>query len=141
MFSLSQWNDTPQWQNWTGYVTATPEQKLAPDSIEALQEIVKSAVQNNKRVRVTGAAHSFSGCAQPEEIAVTLHHMRGIDSVDTAAKEVTLFAGTYLHEIGDMLREHGFALENMGDIQNQTIAGSIITGTHGTGITLGSVPA
>ncbi|MDO5769055.1 MAG: D-arabinono-1,4-lactone oxidase [Psychrobacter sp.] len=139
MFSLSQWNDTRQWQNWTGYVTATPEQKLAPDSIEALQEIVKSAVKDNKRVRVTGAAHSFSGCAQPEEIAVTLHHMRGIDSVDTAAKEVTLFAGTYLHEIGDMLRAHGFALENMGDIQNQTIAGSISTGTHGTGITLGSV--
>lgn len=139
MFSLSQWNDSKQWQNWTGYVTAVPEQKLAPQSIEELQQIVKTAVKENKRVRVTGAAHSFSGCAQPEEIAVTLHHMRGIDHVDQGAKEVTLFAGTYLHEIGDLLREHGFALENMGDIQNQTIAGSISTGTHGTGITLGSV--
>ena len=139
MFSLSDWQGNAKWQNWTGYVTATPEQKLAPASIEALQQIVKTALQEHKRVRVTGAAHSFSGCARPEEIAVSLHHLRGIDAVDKDAKEVTVFAGTYLHELGDMLREHGFALENMGDIQNQTIAGSICTGTHGTGITLGSL--
>lgn len=139
MFSLSQWTGTANWNNWTGYVRATPEQKLAPQSIEQLQDIVKTAVKEHKRIRVTGAAHSFSGCAQPEEIAITLHHLRGIDKVNKAAKEVTLFAGTYLYEIGDMLREHGFALENMGDIQNQSLAGSICTGTHGTGITLGSV--
>lgn len=139
MFSLSDWQGNAKWQNWTGYITAAPEQKLAPDAIEALQQIVKTALQEHKRVRVTGAAHSFSGCARPEEIAVSLHHLRGIDTVDKDAKEVTVFAGTYLHELGDMLREHGFALENMGDIQNQTIAGSICTGTHGTGITLGSL--
>ncbi|WP_227429378.1 D-arabinono-1,4-lactone oxidase [Psychrobacter sp. I-STPA6b] len=139
MFSLKQWQDSPHWQNWVGYVTATPEQKLTPESIEALQDIVKNAVKNNKRVRVTGAGHSFSGCAKPEEIAVSLHHLRGIDSVDSINKEVTVFAGTYLYEMGDLLREHGFAMQNMGDIQNQTVAGSISTGTHGTGITLGSV--
>lgn len=139
MFSLSQWTGSADWRNWTGYVSAIPEQKLAPQSIEELQNIVKTAVKEHKRIRVTGAAHSFSGCARPEEIAVTLHHLRGIDKVNQEAKEVTLFAGTYLHEIGDMLREHGFALENMGDIQNQSLAGSICTGTHGTGITLGSV--
>lgn len=139
MFSLIEWHKNDNWKNWSGYVTAAPEQKLAPKSIESLQNIVKLAVRENKRVRVTGAAHSFNGCAKPEEIAITLHHLRGIDAVDKAAKEVTVFGGTYLHEMGDMLREHGFALENMGDIQNQTIAGSISTGTHGTGIMLGSV--
>lgn len=139
MFSLSQWTGNAEWRNWTGYVSATPEQKLAPQSIEELQDIVKSAVKARKRIRVTGAAHSFSGCARPEEIAISLHHLRGIDKVNKQTKEVTLFAGTYLHEIGDLLAEHGFAMENMGDIQNQSLAGSICTGTHGTGITLGSV--
>ncbi|WP_438012659.1 D-arabinono-1,4-lactone oxidase [Psychrobacter raelei] len=139
MFSLRYWQASRQWENWSGYVTATPEQKLSPSSVEALQEIIKQARIHKKRVRVTGAAHSFSGCAKPEEIAVSLHNMRGIISVDKPNKQVTLHAGTYLHEIGPALAKHGLALENMGDVQAQTIAGAVSTGTHGTGIGLGSL--
>ena len=50
-----------------------------------------------------------------------------------------MHAGTYLSEIGEALKDHGLALENMGDVQEQTIAGSVSTATHGTGITLGSI--
>ncbi len=139
MFSLTQWQRSKQWQNWVGYVTAEPEQKLTPSSVTELQDIVKKARTDNKRVRVTGAAHSFSGCAKPEEIAISLHNMRGLISVDKEAKQATLHAGTYLYEIGEALREHGLALENMGDVQEQSIAGSASTATHGTGLTLGSI--
>ncbi|MGM8884486.1 D-arabinono-1,4-lactone oxidase [Psychrobacter sp. 1U2] len=139
MFSLTQWQGSHKWENWVGYVSAEPEQKLTPSSVEELQDIVKKARATNKRVRVTGAAHSFSGCAKPEEIAISLHNMRGLISVDKDAKQATLYAGTYLFEIGDALREHGLALENMGDVQEQSIAGSASTATHGTGLTLGSI--
>ncbi|WP_019672453.1 D-arabinono-1,4-lactone oxidase [Psychrobacter lutiphocae] len=139
MFSLNNWNNKKSWENWVGYVTAEPEQKLTPSSVEELQSIIKQARIDKKRVRVTGAAHSFSGCAKPEEIAISLDNIRGLISVDKEKKQATLYAGTYLHEIGDALREHGLALENMGDVQAQTIAGAASTATHGTGITLGSV--
>lgn len=139
MFSLSQWQGNAKWKNWVGYVTAKPEQKLTPHSVEELQNIVKQARLAKKRIRVTGAAHSFSGCARPEEIAVSLHNMRGLISVDKVNKLATLHAGTYLYEIGPALAEHGLALENMGDVQAQTVAGAVSTATHGTGITLGSV--
>lgn len=139
MFSLRQWQGSNDWQNWVGYERAAPEQKLTPSSVAELQEIVKNARANKKRVRVTGAAHSFSGCAKPEEIAVSLHNMRGLILVDKEAKLATLHAGTYLYEIGPALKEHGLALENMGDVQAQTIAGAASTATHGTGITLGSI--
>ncbi|WP_296405214.1 D-arabinono-1,4-lactone oxidase [Psychrobacter sp.] len=139
MFSLKQWQGNAKWENWVGYVKAQPENKLTPSSIEEIQLIVKQARLAKKRIRVTGAAHSFSGCAKPEEIAISLHNMRGLISVDKEEQLVTLYAGTYLHEIGDALREHGLALENMGDVQAQTIAGAASTATHGTGITLGSV--
>nr|WP_241879794.1 hypothetical protein [Psychrobacter sp. PraFG1]UNK06646.1 hypothetical protein MN210_07210 [Psychrobacter sp. PraFG1] len=43
MFSLRHWQASRQWENWSGYVTATPEQKLSPSSVEALQEIIKQA--------------------------------------------------------------------------------------------------
>lgn len=139
MFSLKQWQNTSDWQNWVGYVTAQPEQKLTPSSVAELQEIIKNARTDKKRVRVTGAAHSFSGVAKPEEIAISLHNMRGLISVDKEAKLATLHAGTYLYEIGEALKEHGFALENMGDVQAQTIGGSASTATHGTGLAFGSI--
>lgn len=139
MFSLKHWQQDKHWQNWVGYVKATPAQKLTPSTIDELCAIVKDANATGKRIRVTGAAHSFSPVAQPEEIAISLHHLHGLVSIDAAAREVTLWAGTYLYEIGDMLAEHGFALENMGDIQFQSLAGAVATGTHGTGISLGSV--
>ena len=81
MFSLRLWQGSNEWQNWVGYERATPEQKLTPSSVAELQDIIKNARANKKRVRVTGAAHSFSGCAKPEEIAVSLHNMRGLISV------------------------------------------------------------
>lgn len=139
MFSLKHWQTNNKWENWVGYVTSEPEQKLSVHSVEELQQVIIQARADKKRVRVTGAAHSFSDCARPEEIAVTLHNMRGLISVDKANKLATLHAGTYLYEIGPALAEHGLALENMGDVQAQTIAGAVSTATHGTGIGLGSV--
>ena len=41
--------------------------------------------------------------------------------------------GITLHELNRRLDQLGLALENLGDIDRQTIAGSISTGTHGTG--------
>ena len=45
-----------------------------------------------------------------------------------------LWAGTYLYEAAQLLESVGMAFENMGDVEEQTIAGAISTGTHGTGI-------
>ncbi len=52
---------------------------------------------------------------------------------------VTLGAGTNLYQLPALLGEHGLALENMGDIDKQTIAGAISTGTHGTGAQFGGL--
>ena len=98
-----------------------------------VQTIVASAYKRKKRIRVIGASHSFSSIALPEEICMSLNEMRGLDAIDVEKGEATFWAGTYLYEIGPLLKEQGFALENMGDIQEQTIAGAVSTGTHGTG--------
>jgi len=42
-------------------------------------------------------------------------------------------AGVVLHDLNRMLDADGVAFENLGDIDRQTVAGSISTGTHGTG--------
>jgi len=91
-----------------------------------------------RTIRVTGAAHSFSPVALPEQSAMSLHFLRGLMEVDENKQTATFYAGTYLHEVGPLLEQYGFALINMGDIHEQSLAGVISTGTHGTGVTLGS---
>jgi FAD-linked oxidoreductase len=52
---------------------------------------------------------------------------------------VTVLAGTRLKRLGDELLKLGLVQENLGDINVQSIAGAISTGTHGTGIKYGSL--
>ena len=48
-------------------------------------------------------------------------------------------AGTTLRALNAALAELGLALANLGDIDAQTIAGALATGTHGTGARLGGL--
>jgi L-gulono-1,4-lactone dehydrogenase len=56
--------------------------------------------------------------------------------VDRDARLARVQAGITVHELSSRLDAHGLALENVGDIDAQTIAGAISTGTHGTGALL-----
>lgn len=138
MFSIKNWRDGKEWLNWAGNESAYANNYELPSSIEEVIILVKRANTFKQTIRVTGAAHSFSPVAKPEFTAVSLHNLRGLVSVNLEQNEATFFAGTYLHEIGPALAKHGLALINMGDIQEQTLAGVISTGTHGTGVTLNS---
>ena len=50
-------------------------------------------------------------------------------------------AGIRLHRLNSALEELGLSLRNLGATAEQSIAGAIATGTHGTGTGLGSVSA
>lgn len=138
MFSLKEWKEGNVWRNWSKKHEAIPNIFALPRAIEEVCQLVKKANTFHQTIRVTGAAHSFSPVAMPEHIALSLHELRGLISINQENHEATFYAGTYLHEIGPMLEAYGYALMNMGDIDSQSLAGVISTGTHGTGIELGS---
>ena len=52
---------------------------------------------------------------------------------------VTVGAGTPLHRLNAELVRHGWSLTNLGDIDRQTVAGALATGTHGTGARFGGL--
>ena len=52
---------------------------------------------------------------------------------------MTFGAGTNLYQLPALLDPLGLALTNMGDIDRQTLAGAISTGTHGTGARFGGL--
>ncbi|MEM7345023.1 MAG: D-arabinono-1,4-lactone oxidase [Chloroflexota bacterium] len=127
------------WQNWSGAVQANPSESLAPSTEAEIVAIVKRARQTGQTVRVVGSGHSFTPIVATDDILLSLDEMQGLVKVNHAKNEVTVKAGTKIRALHLILFEHGFSQENLGDIDVQSIAGAISTGTHGTGKTLGSI--
>jgi FAD-linked oxidoreductase len=98
-----------------------------------VQRAVVAAAERGLHVKPVGAGHSFSGIAVAPGVQLDLYQLSGVISVDEASRRVTLGAGTNLYRLPELLAPYGLALENMGDIDRQTIAGATSTGTHGTG--------
>ena len=125
------------WSNWSGSVRSNPTEVIYPCSEGEIVELVKRASEAEKQIRVIGSGHSFSRVVEANQILVSLDRMQGIIDVDVDGKTATVWAGTKLKELGEGLFELGLAQENMGDINVQSVAGALSTGTHGTGKRLG----
>ena len=120
------------WKNWSGSQQHLARQLATPESEAALSSLLNKAQNEKLTVRAIGSAHSFVPF-WTDDILLSLDHMKGITEINTTNQQVTMWAGTKLHEIGVPLWAAGLSMINMGDIDRQSIAGAIGTGTHGTG--------
>lgn len=125
------------WQNWSGSVTCTPAAIQYPSTLDEIVALVKQCAASGKKLRVVGAGHSFTPLVATDQILVSLDHYAGLEHIENHT--ATVKAGTRLKALGDLLFQHGLAQENLGDINVQSIAGAISTGTHGTGVNFGSI--
>jgi len=128
------------WQNWSGNIQCVPEKMRFPKDEEQLLNIIRKCARKNQKVRVVGAGHSWTPLCETDQVLIALDRYQGIDSIDTKKMQATVYAGTKLKELGEALFEYGLAMENLGDIDEQTIAGAVSTGTHGTGLQFGIIP-
>jgi FAD-linked oxidoreductase len=133
--------DVRTWRSWSGLATARPTQVLCPASSAEVVEAVAAARAQDMRVKMVGSGHSFPGIAVTDGLLLLPDRLVGIRTVDRDAMTVTVLAGTPLHVLNRRLHGLGLALHNMGDIDRQTVAGAIATGTHGTGGRLSSLSA
>ncbi|GGG72900.1 D-arabinono-1,4-lactone oxidase [Paenibacillus radicis (ex Gao et al. 2016)] len=127
------------WTNWSGIVQATPREVLLPGTIDEVVETVQLCRREGRTLRVVGSGHSFTPIAASDDILLSLDRMQGLVSVDLDAAVATVWGGTKLRLLGELLFEQGLAQENLGDIDVQSIAGAISTGTHGTGRAYGNL--
>ncbi|MFB4314842.1 D-arabinono-1,4-lactone oxidase [Actinomadura sp. 21ATH] len=124
---------THSWRNWAGNQRATPRRVATPRTTAEVAAAVRTAATDGRTVRMAGTGHSFTGAAVAEDVLLRPAGLTAVRSVDTGSGLVTVEAGLPLHRFNRVLDEHGLALANMGDIQEQTVAGAAQTGTHGTG--------
>ena len=128
-----------RWQNWGRSESARPLRVERPASVEAVQRSIAAAKRNGMTVKPVGAGHSFSGIAVAPGVLMELDDLRGLIDVDRERRRVRMHAGTRLHQIPKLLAPYGLAMQNLGDIDRQSISGAISTGTHGTGARFGGI--
>ncbi len=125
--------------NWAGNQSCRPVRTVSPRGVEELAQVVKAAERDGLAVRAVGAGHSFTPLAMTDGVLVRLDRHAGLVSADRDAGLVTVEAGMPLWRLNPLLHELGLALANLGDIDRQSVAGAISTGTHGTGARLGGL--
>ena len=121
------------WTNWSGLETAHPTREVTPAGIDAVVAEVRRALADRGTVKMVGTGHSFTAISAPESAMLHPQGLTGILAVDHDALTVTARAGTQLKVLNAELEALGLSLHNMGDIAEQTLAGAVSTGTHGTG--------
>jgi FAD-linked oxidoreductase len=129
------------WRNWAGNESARPRRTATPRSAPEVAEEIRRAGADGLAVRMVGTGHSFTPAAATDGVLLRPGGLTGIRSVDAAAGLVTVEAGCPLRVLNTALLARGLSLANMGDIQVQTVAGAIQTGTHGTGRDVGGMAA
>jgi L-gulonolactone oxidase len=127
------------WSNWAGNQRAEAVREECPTTTDEVAAVVRDAAAAGLSVKAVGSGHSFTGAAVTDGVRLRLDALREPVAVDRDAQLVTVPAGLTLSALNELLAAGGLALPNLGDIDAQTIAGAISTGTHGTGATLGGL--
>jgi L-gulono-1,4-lactone dehydrogenase len=126
------------WTNWAGTVSAEVSVE-SPATVAELQQVVARAAAAGTRVKPIGAGHSFTAIGETDGVQVRLDRLAGVLRADRETGLVTALAGTRLRDLNEALWHLGLSMSNLGDIDVQSIAGAISTGTHGTGAKLGGL--
>ncbi len=124
------------WNNWAGNVTASPGRLVEVTDERDLQRVIIEAADNHERIRAVGTGHSFAPiCATDGTLVSLIDKSEYEPGPDGSA---TFWAGTKIGTAAEIMWEQGTSFENQGDIDVQSLAGALGTGTHGTGTDFGS---
>ena len=127
------------WKNWARTQAAEPREVHAPVTVEDVRRAVERVRDRGGTIRPVGSGHSFSGAARPDDAQLTIDGLAGLLRVDEERGRATFLAGTRIREVPALLAPSGLAMDCLGDIDTQTLAGAISTGTHGTGLRHASI--
>ncbi len=122
-------------KNWSGNLTYSTGNVRYPKSLTEIQQTLKF----EPKLRVLGTRHCFNTIADSKDNLVCSRDFNQVVSIDTKAHTVTVEGGIKYGELAPYLQQHGFALHNLASLPHISVAGSITTATHGSGIKNGNL--
>lgn len=126
-------------ENWGQNQTSKPKNFYEPADEADVQKIVREVRERGERLRVIGANHSWSAVGTSDHNLMRIDALDDLLHVDIDAMQVTVGAGIRLHALVRRLAKLGWAMQNLGSIDEQSVAGVMSTGTHGTGLGIGNI--
>ncbi|WP_034256916.1 FAD-binding protein [Adhaeribacter aquaticus] len=121
--------------NWAGNITYSTNKILFPETTEEVQE----ALRSNPKLKVLGSRHCFNRIADSEHVFISTRDLNKIVELDKEAHKVTVEAGIKYGELAPFLHQNGYSLPNMASLPHISVAGSVITATHGSGVKNGNL--
>lgn len=121
-------------ENWAGNYHFRTNNVLQPTTVAEVQDAVRSTLS----LRALGTRHSFNGIADSTAAQISMLGLREV-VVDAAARTVKVGAGIKYGDLAVQLDAKGFALHNLASLPHISVAGSIATATHGSGLRNGNL--
>src|ERR1700742_696103 len=132
---LSGCAQAPRLKNWAENLTYSTDNVQYPKTVEEVQEIVKKY----SKLKALGTRHCFNTIADSKDDLLSTKELNKVISLDTKARTVRVEGGIKYGELAPYLHQHGFALHNLASLPHISVAGSITTATHGSGIKNGNL--
>lgn len=117
---------------WARTFSSLPELYIQPESLTEIEKAITLAQTCRRRITTTGCGHSPSNLTCTSSWLVNLDRFNRVHSVDRGTGIVVVDSGIRLHTLCEELELNGLAMPNLGSINEQSIAGAISTGTHGS---------
>lgn len=122
-------------KNWAGNLTYGTGNVRYPKSMTEIQQTLKF----EQKLRILGTRHCFNTIADSKDNLVCSRDFNQVVSIDAKGHTVTVEGGIKYGELAPYLQQHGFALHNLASLPHISVAGSITTATHGSGIKNGNL--
>ncbi|MBK7720809.1 MAG: FAD-binding protein [Austwickia sp.] len=125
--------------NWVANQSWEPGRVARPSTAEEVAALLREAGEAGSTAKAAGSRYSLTGSAATDGVQIVLELLSGVVEVDLSKHLVRARGGTKISNLNKALHAHGMALENLGDMDQQTLAGATATGTHGSGAGFGGL--
>ena len=131
--------DRGRWTNWSRAVSSRPSAVATPTDPGRLGRLITEAAAAARRSRPSAPGTRSPRSRPPTASRCAWTRWPACAGSTATRGLVTVGGGTRLADLNLVLASYGLALPNLGDIDRQTVAGAISTGTHGSGNRLGGL--
>ena len=135
LLPLTDWMPSDRLKNWAGNIEYSTNKVSYPKSVAEVQGLVKK----QDKLKSLGTRHCFNRIADSKYHLLSTKHLNKVIELDAQARTVTVEGGMKYGELAPYLHQNGFALHNLASLPHISVAGSIITATHGSGVKNGNL--
>lgn len=121
--------------NWAGNIEFSTSKVFQPKGVEELSVFIKKS----GKIKAQGTRHCFNRIADSKNQLISMSNFHKILSLDKEKLTVKVEAGIKYGDLAAFLHKEGYALHNLASLPHISVAGSIATATHGSGVGNGNL--